>query len=112
MGSHPQVSFEPRKTPVQARSAVTVEAILKATLLVFIMFALTVLTTTASPSVPQYRWARRIRRFRREQALLFSVMEQRMGHVGDAMVQACQRNHGEPVATMVGSVVERSSTRS
>jgi Bacterial regulatory proteins, tetR family len=46
MGTHPQVSFVPRKTPVQARSAATVEAIFEATIQVLLEVGPDLLTTT------------------------------------------------------------------
>ena len=106
MGSHPQVSFEPRKTPVQARSTVTVEAIFEATIQVLLEVGPDRLTTTRVAERAGVSVGTLYQYFPNKQSLLFSVMEQHLTHVGDAMVQACQRNHGEPVATMVESVVQ------
>ena len=106
MGSHPQVSFEPRKTPVQARSTVTVEAIFEATIQVLLEVGPDRLTTTRVAERAGVSVGTLYQYFPNKQSLLFSVMEQHLSHVGDAMVQACQRNHGQPVATMVESVVQ------
>src|SRR5208283_3622364 len=106
MGSHPQISFEPRKTPVQARSTVTVEAIFEATIQVLLEVGADRLTTTRVAERAGVSVGTLYQYFPNKQALLFSVMEQHLTHVGDAMEQACQRNHGQPVATMVESVVQ------
>jgi AcrR family transcriptional regulator len=106
MGSHPQVSFEPRKTPVQARSTVTVEAIFEATIQVLLEVGPDRLTTTRVAERAGVSVGTLYQYFPNKQALLFSVMEQHMSHVGDAMEQACRRNHGQPIATMVESVVQ------
>lgn len=106
MGSHPQVSIEPRKTPVQARSTVTVEAIFEATIQVLLEVGPDRLTTTRVAERAGVSVGTLYQYFPNKQSLLFSVMEQHLTHVGDAVEQACQRNHGQPVATMVESVVQ------
>ena len=106
MGTHPQVSFEPRKTPVQARSTVTVEAIFEATIQVLLEVGPDRLTTTRVAERAGVSVGTLYQYFPNKQALLFSVMEQHMTHVGDAMEQACRRNHGQSIATMVESVVQ------
>jgi AcrR family transcriptional regulator len=44
--------------------------------------------------------------FPNKHSLLFSLVEQHLSHVADAVEQACQRNCGQPVATMIESVVQ------
>lgn len=58
MSASPLTAFEPRKTPVQARATVTVDAIFEATIQILLTHGGDRLTTTASPTAPEFRWAR------------------------------------------------------
>jgi AcrR family transcriptional regulator len=106
MSTHPQVSLEPRKTPVQARSAVTVEAIFEAAIQVLLEVGPDRLTTTRVAERAGVSVGTLYQYFPNKQSLLFSLVEQHLNHVADAVEQACQRNHDRPVATMVESVVQ------
>jgi AcrR family transcriptional regulator len=106
MATHPEVSFEPRKTPVQARSAVTVEAICEATIQVLLEVGPDRLTTTRVAERAGVSVGTLYQYFPNKHSLLFSLVEQHLSHVADAVEQACQRNRGQPVATMIESVVQ------
>jgi AcrR family transcriptional regulator len=106
MGAHPQLSFEPRKTPVQARSAVTVEAIFEATIQVLLEVGPDRLTTTRVAERAGVSVGTLYQYFPNKHSLLFSVIEQHLNRVADAVERACRRNHGQPVATMIESVVQ------
>lgn len=106
MGMHPQASFEPRKTPVQARSEATVEAIFEATIQVLLEGGPDRLTTTWVAERAGVSVGTLYQYFPNKHSLLFSVAERHLNRVADAVVRACQRNHGQPVATMIESVVQ------
>jgi AcrR family transcriptional regulator len=105
MGMPPQASFEPRKTPVQARSEATVEAIFEATIQVLLEGGPDRLTTTRVAERAGVSVGTLYQYFPNKHSLLFSVAERHLNRVADAVVRACQRNHGQPVATMIESVV-------
>jgi|SRR5580658_128579 AcrR family transcriptional regulator len=106
MDTHPQASFEPRKTPVQARSEATVEAIFEATIQVLLEVGLDLLTTTRVAERAGVSVGTLYQYFPNKHSLLFSLGERHLNRVADAVVRACQRNHGQPVATMIESVVQ------
>jgi AcrR family transcriptional regulator len=106
MATHPQVSLEPRKTPVQARSAVTVEAIFEATIQVLLEIGPDRLTTTRVAERAGVSVGTLYQYFPHKHSLLFSVVEQHLSRVAEAVEQACQRNHGRPLAAMIESVVQ------
>ena len=106
MGMHPQASFGPRKTPVQARSEATVEAIFEATIQVLLEGGPDRLTTTQVAERAGVSVGTLYQYFPNKHALLFSVVEQHLNRVGDAVERACQRNHGQPVSAMIESVVQ------
>jgi len=106
MDTHPQVSFEPRKTPVQARSAATVEAISEATIQVLLEVGADRLTTTRVAERAGVSVGTLYQYFPNKHSLLFSLVEQHLNHVADAVERACRRNHGQQVSTMIESVVQ------
>ncbi|HKN00380.1 MAG TPA: TetR/AcrR family transcriptional regulator [Candidatus Binataceae bacterium] len=106
MDTHPQGSLEPRKTPVQARSTVTVEAIFEATIQVLLEVGPDRLTTTRVADRAGVSVGTLYQYFPNKHSLLFAVVEQHLNHVADAVERACRRNHGQPVSTMIESVVE------
>jgi AcrR family transcriptional regulator len=106
MGMHPQASFGPRKTPVQARSEATVEAIFEATIQVLLEGGPDRLTTTQVAERAGVSVGTLYQYFPNKHSLLFSVAERHLNRVADAVVRACQRNHGQPVATRIESVVQ------
>ena len=101
-----QASFEPRKTPIQARSTVTVEAIWEATIQVLLEVGPDRLTTTRVAERAGVSVGTLYQYFPNKHSLLFSVAERHLNRVADAVERACERNRGQPVSTMIESVVE------
>jgi AcrR family transcriptional regulator len=98
--------LQPRKSPVQARSAATIAALHTAVIQVLIKEGLTRCTTTriaeragmSVGSVYQY--------YPNRDALLAAVLEKHLGDIADAMVEVCLECRGRPVADMAEALVE------
>ena len=101
-----QIVLEPRKSPVQARSAASVDAILEATIQVLLSVGPDRLTTTRVAKRAGVSVGTLYQYFPNKHSLLFSVLEQHLNRVADAVELACRHHHGEPVSTMVDSVVQ------
>jgi AcrR family transcriptional regulator len=101
-----QVGFEPRKTPVQARSTVTVEAIAEATVQVLLSHGTERLTTTRVAERAGVSVGTLYQYFPNKQSLLFAVLEDHLDKVSTAVETACDRARGLPLAAMVQAVVE------
>src|ERR1035441_9835933 len=106
MDTQPQIALEPRKTPVQARSTVTVEAIYEATFQVLLAVGPDRLTTTRVAERAGVSVGTLYQYFPNKQSLLLSVLEKHQDRVVGAVELACGRNHGQQVSTMIESVVE------
>jgi AcrR family transcriptional regulator len=106
MGTQPQISLEPRKTPVQARSTVTVEAIYEATFQVLLAVGPDRLTTTRVAERAGVSVGTLYQYFPNKQSLLLSVLEKHLDQVAGAVELACRRNHGQQLSTMIESFVE------
>lgn len=98
--------LKPRKSPVQARSTATIEALHTAVIQVLIKEGLSRCTTTriaeragmSVGSVYQY--------YPNRDALLAAVLEKHLSDIADAMVAVCLECHGRPVAYMAEALVE------
>jgi AcrR family transcriptional regulator len=99
-------AFEARKTPVQARSAVTVEAIAEATVQVLLSHGTERLTTTRVAERAGVSVGTLYQYFPNKQSLLFAVLEDHLDKVSEAVEEACARAGNLPLATMVQIVVE------
>ena len=106
MSTQPRAPLEPRKTPVQTRSAVTVDTISEATIQVLLSVGPDQLTTTRVAERAGVSVGTLYQYFPNKHSLLFSVLKQHLNHVADAVERACRQNHGEQVSTMVDSVVQ------
>ena len=106
MGTQPQIPLEPRKTPLQARSTVTVEAIYEATFQVLLAVGPDGLTTTRVAERAGVSVGTLYQYFPNKQSLLLSALEKHLDRVVSAVELACRRNHGRQVSTMIESVVE------
>jgi AcrR family transcriptional regulator len=102
-----QSVFEPRKTPVQARSTVTVEAIWEATIQVLLSHGADRLTTTRVAERAGVSVGTLYQYYPNKQSLLFAVLEEHLDKVSAGVEAACEQHHGEPLAEMVKAVVER-----
>jgi AcrR family transcriptional regulator len=106
MGTQSQIALEPRKTPVQARSTVTVEAIYEATFQVLLAVGPDSLTTTRVAERAGVSVGTLYQYFPNKQSLLLSVLKKHLDQVAGAVELACRRNHGQQLSTMIESVVE------
>src|SRR5580698_749848 len=84
-------AFEPRKTPVQARSTVTVEAIAEATVQVLLSHGTDRLTTTKVAERAGVSVGTLYQYFPNKQSLLFAVLEDHLDKVSAAVEAACVR---------------------
>ncbi len=93
--------LEARKTPVQVRSALTVEAIAEATIQVLLSAGADRLTTTRVAERAGVSVGTLYQYYPNKQALLFTVLEQHLERVASAVEQACSMSHNQPLARMM-----------
>lgn len=106
MAQNVPTRLEPRKTPVQARSSVTVQAINEATIQVLLGEGAERLTTTRVAERAGVSVGTLYQYYPNKQALLFAVLEGHMNKVSEAVERACERTRGKPTAEVVRTVVE------
>src|SRR5215470_8765407 len=106
MATDSAVAFEPRKTPVQARAAVTVEAISEATIQILLSHGPDRLTTTRVADRAGVSVGTLYQYYPNKHSLLFAVMEDHLDKVTVAVEAACQRARYKPLAEMIKEVVE------
>jgi AcrR family transcriptional regulator len=99
-------AFEPRKSPVQARSTVTVDAIYEATIQVLLSQGAERLTTTRVAERAGVSVGTLYQYFPNKASLLFAVLEAHFNRVSEVVETACARARGKPLAEMVKQVVE------
>src|SRR5215831_15391125 len=99
-------AFEPRKTPVQTRAAVTVEAISEATIQVLLRDGVDRLTTTRVAERAGVSVGTLYQYYPNKQSLLFAVLEAHLERVAAAVEAACEEVRGRPLAEMIRTVVE------
>jgi AcrR family transcriptional regulator len=99
-------AFEPRKTPVQARAAVTVDAIAEATIQVLLKDGPQRLTTTRVAERAGVSVGTLYQYYPNKQSLLFAVIAQHLDAVAAAVEAACERARHRPLAEMMRTVVE------
>lgn len=106
MASASQIRLTARKMPRQARAAVTLEAILEATIQVLVAIGPHRLTTTRVAERAGVSVGTMYQYFPHKQALLYAVTERYLGIVADSVEQACREQHGAPVSQMAEALVE------
>lgn len=92
--------LKPRKTPRQARSTVTVEAIFDATIQVLLADGVGRLTTTRVAERAGVSVGTMYQYYPHKQALLFAVVERQLEAITSAMQAATERLEGSDVATV------------
>ncbi|WP_446743157.1 TetR/AcrR family transcriptional regulator [Silvibacterium acidisoli] len=97
--------MQARKTPVQQRSAVTVEAIAEATIQVLLAVGSDKLTTTRVAERAGVSVGTLYQYYPNKQALLYAVLKVHMTKVADAIESACLEHRGAPVAKLVEEIV-------
>src|SRR5580704_13823506 len=100
------IAFEPRKTPVQARSTVTVEAISEATVQVLLSQGADRLTTTRVAERAGVSVGTLYQYYPNKQSLLFAVLENHLSRVATRVEAACESARHKPLAEMVKEMVE------
>jgi AcrR family transcriptional regulator len=99
-------ALEPRKTPLQARAAVTVEAISEATIQVLLTHGADRLTTTRVAHRAGVSVGTLYQYYPNKQSLLFAVMESHFERVAGAVEAACKQASNKPLCEMIKQVVE------
>src|SRR5215472_10039214 len=99
-------AFEPRKTPVQTRAAVTVEAISEATIQVLLNDGADRLTPTRVAERAGVSVGTLYQYYPNKQSLLFAVLEAHMERVTTSLEAACEHARYKPLREMVREVVE------
>lgn len=98
--------FQPRKTPVQTRAAVTVGAISEATIQVLLGDGVERLTTTRVAERAGVSVGTLYQYYPNKQSLLFAVLADHLDKVAAAVEAACVRARRKPLADMLRTVVE------
>jgi AcrR family transcriptional regulator len=100
------VGFEPRKTPLQARSTVTVEAISEATIQLLLSHGADRLTTTRVAQRAGVSVGTLYQYYPNKQSLLFAVLESHLTNVMATVEAACEGACHKPLAEMIRETVE------
>ena len=100
------LAFGPRKTPVQARSTVTVEAIFEATVQVLLSHGADRLTTTRVAQRAGVSVGTLYQYYPNKQSLLFAVLEHHLDRVAARVEAACESTCQKPLAEMIRHMVE------
>ena len=101
------LAFQPRKTPLQARSAVTVEAIAEATIQVLLTAGLDRLTTNRVAERAGVSVGTLYQYYPNKQALLYALLDDHMNKGSKAVEMACEEARGKPLPEMLSDVVQR-----
>lgn len=105
MVTTPPDALRPRKTPRQARSGTTVEAILAATVQVLLAEGARRLTTTRVAERAGVSVGTLYQYFPHKDALLYAVIQRYLNEVADAVEESCQRNLGQPLTMASDALV-------
>src|SRR5689334_4963443 len=99
-------AMKPRKTPRQARSAATVEAIFEATIQILLKGGAPQLTTTRVAERTGVSVGTIYQYFPHKQALLYAVLQQHLEKVAEAIERTCESVRGQPLAVMSDALVK------
>ncbi len=100
-----QLALEPRKSPVQARSAASVEAILEATVQVLLSVGKERLTTTRVASRAGVSVGTLYQYFPNKSALLQAALRRHLAEMADAVEAACHAHKGATLQEMATALV-------
>ncbi|MFP5226130.1 MAG: TetR/AcrR family transcriptional regulator [Acidobacteriota bacterium] len=100
-------TLHPRKTPVQARSSVTVDAILDATIQVLLTSGKERLTTTQVARRAGVSVGTLYQYFPNKSALLQACLRRHMEEIRQAVERACEQNRGAGLLEMSRALIER-----
>lgn len=107
MRTRTPILAEPRKQPVQARSAATVDAILDATLQVLVTHGKDKLTTTRVAERAGASVGTLYQYYPNKVALLQAVLVRKLEGATAAIERACAEHRGETMTTVLPAVVEQ-----
>ena len=99
------VLLEPRKSPVQARSAASVDAILEATIQVLLSAGKERLTTTRVASRAGVSIGTLYQYFPNKSALLQAALKRHLGEVTEAVERTCREQKGNTVQQMATALI-------
>ncbi len=102
--AHPQ-ALRPRKTPRQARSEATVDAVFQATIQVLLNEGPRRLTTTRVAMRAGVSVGTMYQYFPHKQALLYAVLQRHLDGIAEAVEAACARHWGQPITVMSDGLV-------
>ncbi len=105
MPQRSQVVLEPRKSPVQARSAASVDAILEATIQVLLNVGKERLTTTGVALRAGVSVGTLYQYFPNKSALLQAVLRRHLDEVTNAVELVCERQKGRTLREMVTALI-------
>jgi AcrR family transcriptional regulator len=100
-----QSTLEPRKSPVQARSAASVEAILKATIQVLLKVGKESLTTTRVAARAGVSVGTLYQYFPNKSALLRAALQRHMDEIGAVLQTVCREQAGSSLEKMATALV-------
>ena len=100
-----QTPLEPRKTPVQARSTASVEAILEATIQVLLDTGKQRLTTTRVAHRAGVSVGTLYQYFPNKSSLLQATLRRHLTGVANAVERVCELQRGQPLRTMVTALI-------
>lgn len=105
MPQHSRVLLEPRKSPVQARSVASVDAILDATIQVLLSAGKERLTTTRVALRAGVSVGTLYQYFPNKSALLQAVLRRHLSEVAEAVERACLEQKGNTLRQMATALV-------
>jgi AcrR family transcriptional regulator len=105
LAQHSAALLEPRKSPVQARSAASVDAILEATLQVLLRVGKERLTTTRVAARAGVSVGTLYQYFPNKSALLQGALKRHLAEVGDAVEAVCEEQRGRPLEEMATALI-------
>ena len=105
MATQTQAVLEPRKSPVQTRSVVTVDAILKATIQVLLKVGKERLTTTLVAARAGVSVGTLYQYFPNKSALLKAVLRQHITMIAESIERVAEVQRGRPVDEVVTALV-------
>jgi AcrR family transcriptional regulator len=100
-----QIVLEPRKSPVQARSTASVDAILEATIQVLLLVGKERLTTTKVAARAGVSVGTLYQYFPNKSALLQAVLKRHMDDVTRAVELVCKEHHGRTLREMMTALM-------
>lgn len=105
MAPRPHVVLEPRKSPVQARSAASVDAILEATVQVLLNVGKERLTTTRVASRAGVSVGTLYQYFPNKSALLQAALKRHMDKITEAIELVCKEQRGRTLRQMATALI-------